>query len=228
MLQKEPAEGPAKPKEEKAESSQPLSLWDTLDRNHFKERMEEGDIEGALDYLTYKVDEVIEARENNLKESELKSWGEFRSQMSEFKESQGIFEQFAERTDNDGKPLYPEFHEDLPENRAFIERVAKRWKEMPGRKEMVKSGNGEYSVYLAYLAERDWQGFQKGPEPPAPEETKTEVSEPPKPQRTPAPGVSTGSGMPRAASRGSRSAEQAQILRDLDEVMREDDPTLGL
>ncbi|MHC4369643.1 MAG: hypothetical protein ACYSW8_18690 [Planctomycetota bacterium] len=224
VLQEKPAEGPAEPNEE-AESAKPLSLWDTLNRDHFKEKMEEGDTEGALDYLCYKIDGVLDARENNLKQTELSSWSDFRSQMAEVKEAQGIFEKFSDRKDDSGNPLYPEFQEETPENRAFLDMVVQRWKEMPGRKEMVKSGNGEYSAYLAYLDVKEWQRYHKKPEP-APE-TVPKVSEPEKPQRTPAPGVSTGSGMPRPAGTG-RAADQAKILQEIDAFMKEDDPTLGL
>ncbi|MFW9894029.1 MAG: hypothetical protein ACFFFO_17630, partial [Candidatus Thorarchaeota archaeon] len=226
VLQEKPTEGPAKPKEE-AEPAKPLSMWDALNRDEFTKALEEGDTERAADLIAWTMDQVLEGREARLKQTDLADWQTFRSRLADYEESRGVFEKFSESKDDKGSYLYPEFHEDTQENREFLSRVAVRWQEMPGRDVMIKEGNGVYGAYLCYLAEKDWQQYHNRPEA-APEEPAPEVSEPEKPQRTPASGVSTGSGMPRAAVRGSRAAAEAQILSDLDAVMKEDDPTLGL
>ena len=72
---------------------------------------------------------------------------------AEFEETIGFFVELSEREDEDGGKLFPEIQEDTGDV-DFITRVTSRYRNDESLKEM-----GGYGVYLALLAERDWEKF---------------------------------------------------------------------
>jgi len=114
----------------------------------------------AQRYLALKNQEYLDAMAKGLEERFNKTLTEKLEPVEmneqarvEFEETVGYFTELSEREDDDGEKLFPEIQNDTGDQ-EFITRVAVRFSNDAELKEM-----GSYGVYLALLAERDWEKF---------------------------------------------------------------------
>lgn len=177
----------------------------------------------AYKYMLEQFDKVQEHNLGVVNDERLSVIETEREEAKEFNAIVEVFSDFAGDTVDgtpNGAPKYPEMRND----EAFIGRVSDRYLKTPGLRD-----EGKYGVYLAYLAEKDWQKYEKETATPPVEVKPSEVINGNKPTQEPivedqalipGPGPSpTG---------GPLETEEGRIRQQLDDAKRGfQDDTLG-
>jgi hypothetical protein len=189
----------------------------------------------AVQYMLEKFDEVQEHNMAVVNDERLSVIEADREEVRMFNETCEIFSALAARTE-DGTPYNPEnpeaggklLYPELATDEAFVSRVTDRWLKTSGLRE-----EGEYGVYLAYLAEKEWMKYQNNPtvEP----KGKPQVAKPSEivnkaTTTTPALAVETqalSSGPGPSPSEGGPETEESRIRRELLEAPSMVDDVLG-
>lgn len=146
----------------------------------------------AQRYLALKNQEYLDSMTEGLEEKFTKALADKLEPMEmneavrvEFEETIGHFTELSERVDDDGNKLFPEIQNDTGDI-DFISRVTTRYHGDEELKEM-----GSYGVYLAVLAERDWDKYHVPPVEKVTDEPPKEPEKPEEPARDPKTGKFT-------------------------------------